>query len=107
MTKPKIKRKPGFRRTDETGKFIPKYTDEEVLDGIDAFNQIIPIHQELKKLHNIAMKALRGTKKLDSHTTMLLKEMYSTLANKVVGNAKSGEGGPTELDIVIKAPPKE
>ena len=103
----KKKRAPGYRRTDEKGRFVPRYTDEEVLDGIDAFNEIIPIHQELKKLHAIAMKALRGTKKLDSHTTMLLKEMYSTLANKVVGNAKAGDTGPTEIDVVIKMPPKE
>lgn len=95
------------RRDAKDGKFIKNYTDEEVLDGIDAFNEIIPIHKELKKIHTIAMKVLRGSKKMDSSTTMLLKEMYSTLANKVVGNAKSGDSGPSEVNVVIKAPPKE
>ena len=112
MTK---KKKPGRpkgtkttpQRDPETGKFLKAYSDEEVLAGIDAFNEIIPIKTELKKLHAIAMKSLRGTIQLDSAQTQLLREMYSTLSNKIVGNAKgSGDDGPQEIEIKIKAPKK-
>ena len=93
------------KRDPKSGKFLKAYTDEEVLAGIDAFNEIIPIRAELKKLHAIAMKALRGTITLDSGQLQLLREMYSTLSNKMVGNARAaGDEGPQEIEIKIKAP---
>ncbi len=94
-------------RDKTTGKFL-KATEspEEIRLGIEAFNEVIDIKKELKKLHILSMKYLRGTIQLDNAQANLLKEMYKQLSDKIVPNAKAGESGPAELDVVIKAPKK-
>ena len=93
-------------RDPNTGKFLPNPTDDELVAGLDAFNQVVNVKKELKKLQLLSMKYLRGTIKLDNAQAQLLREMYRTLADKLVGNARSGEQGPQEISIKIKGPKK-
>jgi hypothetical protein len=92
---------------DEKGKFIEApTTPEEIRASFEAFNDVIDVKKELKKLHLMSMKYLRGTIKLDNAQAKLLNDMYKILTDKLAPNAKGGETGPSELDVVIKPPKK-
>ena len=94
-------------RDETTGRFLNATTDPaEIAASLDAFNEVIDVRRELKKLHLMSMKYLKGSLKLDAAQSRLLNDMYKILTDKLAPNARGGETGPTELDVVIKAPPK-
>lgn len=90
---------------DEKGKFIqaPKTPDEFEI-GFDTWSNLINAKLALKQTHLMYMKYLRGTIKLDNMQAKALVDIYKILTDKVAPNARGGDTGPTEVDVVIKPP---
>ena len=93
-------------RDEKTGKFLPAKEDpEEFTVGFDTWNDLINYKTTMKSVHLLYMKYLRGTVKLDNMQAKALMDLYKILSDKVAPNAKGAyDSGPSEVDVVIRAP---
>ena len=95
-------------RDPKTGKFLKSAdSPDDFTIGFDTWNDLINYKTTMKSVHLMYMKYLRGTIKLDNMQAKALMDMYKILTDKVAPNARGGDAGPTEIDVVIKAPKKK
>lgn len=116
-------------REEKTGKFAPKRTDKELLEGLERLDSVVNLEREYKDMRNLLVKAFRGTltrPKLDpktgrqmkrdngtlvlesyqlkSHEIAALEKYVEFIGNKIAPNAKVVSDTNGGQKIVIQKP---